>query len=58
MLARKERGSAPARVTAWVESGGSELAHWHRTIADMRAADAGDFATLTVGVEAARKLAG
>jgi glutamate dehydrogenase len=57
VLERKDRGSAPARVTAWVESGGKELAHWHRTIADMRAADAGDFATLTVGVEAARKLA-
>jgi glutamate dehydrogenase len=57
VLERKDRGSAAARVTAWVESGGKELAHWHRTIADMRAADAGDFATLTVGVEAARKLA-
>ncbi|MBV8496081.1 MAG: NAD-glutamate dehydrogenase, partial [Gammaproteobacteria bacterium] len=57
VLARKDRGSAPARVSAWIESGGKELAHWHRTIADMRAADAGDFATLTVGVESVRKLA-
>jgi glutamate dehydrogenase len=57
VLERKHRGSAPARVTAWVESGGNELAHWRRTIADMRAADAGDFATLTVGIEAVRKLA-
>jgi glutamate dehydrogenase len=57
VLARKDRGSAPARVTAWIESGGKDLAHWHRTIADMRAADASDFATLTVGVEALRKLA-
>jgi glutamate dehydrogenase len=57
VLARKDRGSAPARVSAWVESGGKELAHWHRTIADMRAADASDFATLTVGVESVRKLA-
>jgi len=57
VLGRKDRGSAPARVTAWIESGGKDLAHWHRTIADMRAADASDFATLTVGVEALRKLA-
>src|SRR5579863_5503838 len=57
VLARKDRGAAPARVTAWIESGGKELAHSHRTIADMRAADAGDFATLTVGLEALRKLA-
>jgi len=51
------RGGAPARVTAWIESGGKELAHWQRTVAEMRAAEAGDFATLTVGVEALRKLA-
>jgi glutamate dehydrogenase len=57
VLVRKARASAPARVTAWIEAGGKDLAHWHRTIADMRAADAGDFATLTVGVEALRKLA-
>jgi glutamate dehydrogenase len=57
VLARRERGSAQARVTAWVESAGKDLAHWQRTLADMRAAGAGDFATLTVGVESVRKLA-
>jgi len=57
VLSRKERGSAQARVTAWVESAGKDLAHWQRTLADMRAAGAGDFATLTVGVESVRKLA-
>ena len=57
VLARKERGSAEARVTAWVDSAGKDLAHWQRTLADMRAAGAGDFATLTVGVESVRKLA-
>ena len=36
---------------------GKELAHWQRTLADMRAAGAADFATLTVGVESVRKLA-
>ena len=57
VLARKERGSAQARVTAWVESAGKELAHWQRTLTDMRAAGASDFATLSVGVESVRKLA-
>ena len=57
VLARKDRGSAQARVTAWVESAGKDLAHWQRTLADMRSAGAGDFATLTVGVESVRKLA-
>ena len=57
VLARKDRGEARARVNAWVESAGKDLAHWQRTLADMRAAGAGDFATLNVGVEAVRKLA-
>jgi glutamate dehydrogenase len=57
VLAHKSRGSAPARVTAWLESAGKELTHWQRMVAEMRAAEAGDFATLTVGVEAVRKLA-
>jgi len=57
VLEHKSRGSAPARVTAWIEAGGKELAHWQRTVAEMRAAEAADFATLTVGVEAVRKLA-
>ena len=57
VLAHKSRGTAPARVTAWIESGGQDLAHWQRTVAEMRAAEAADFATLTVGVEALRKLA-
>jgi glutamate dehydrogenase len=57
VLARKDRGSAAARVSAWVESAGKDLAHWQHTLADMRAAGAGDFATLTVGVDSLRKLA-
>jgi glutamate dehydrogenase len=57
VLSRRERGSAQARVTAWAETAGKDLAHWQRTLADMRAAGAGDFATLTVGVESVRKLA-
>jgi glutamate dehydrogenase len=57
VLARHDRGTAQARVSAWVDSAGKDLAHWQRTLADMRAAGAGDFATLTVGVESVRKLA-
>jgi glutamate dehydrogenase len=57
VLAQKAGGAAQARVTAWVESLGEELAHWQRTLADMRTAGSADFATLTVGVETVRKLA-
>ncbi|MBV8496288.1 MAG: NAD-glutamate dehydrogenase, partial [Gammaproteobacteria bacterium] len=57
VLARRERGSAQARVNAWAESAGKDLAHWEHMLADMRTADAGDFATLTVGIESVRKLA-
>jgi glutamate dehydrogenase len=57
VLARRVKGSAQARVSAWVAAAGKDLEHWHHTLADMRAAGAGDFATLTVGVEAVRKLA-
>ena len=57
VLARKVRGSAEARVDEWVKAAGKDLAHWQRTLADMRAAGADDFATLTVGVESVRKLA-
>ena len=62
VLSRKDRGTAQARVNAWVESVGEDLAHWQRTLTEMRgsgnpAAGTSDFATLTVGVESVRKLA-
>ncbi len=57
VLSRKDKGPAQTRVTTWVESIGGELAHWQRTLTDMRAAGSSDFATLTVGVESVRKLA-
>jgi glutamate dehydrogenase len=57
VLSRKDKGNAQARVTAWVASVGEELTHWQRTLTEMRAAGASDFATLTVGVESVRKLA-
>jgi glutamate dehydrogenase len=56
VLARKERGGMQARVSAWLQSAGSELEHWQRTLTEMRAAGSADFATLTVGVESVRKL--
>jgi glutamate dehydrogenase len=57
VLARPGNGSAGARVDGWVQSAGEELQHWQRTLTDMRAAGAADFATLSVGVESVRKLA-
>jgi glutamate dehydrogenase len=57
VLSLKGRGSAQARVGAWLDSAGKDLTHWQRTLADMRDAGASDFAALTVGVEAVRKLA-
>ncbi len=57
VLGRKDKGNAQARVGGWIASVGEELAHWQRTLTEMRAAGASDFATLTVGVESVRKLA-
>jgi glutamate dehydrogenase len=57
VLGRPGNGSAEARVDGWVKSAGEELSHWQRTLTDMRAAGAADFATLSVGVESVRKLA-
>ncbi len=56
VLARGGRGTAQERVTAWQETAAASLAHWERTLTDMRAAGVIDFATLTVGVETLRKL--
>ncbi len=57
VLRRGGRGTAAERVARWQQQAGKDLAHWQRTLADMRAAGAADFATLTVGVESLRKLA-
>jgi glutamate dehydrogenase len=57
VLVRKDKGNSQARVAAWMVSVSEELAHWQRTLTEMRAAGASDFATLTVGVESVRKLA-
>ncbi len=57
VLSRTEQGAAHARVAQWLESGGDDLAHWQRTLAEMRSSGATDFASLSVGVESVRKLA-
>jgi glutamate dehydrogenase len=57
VLSRGRGAGAEERVAAWQEAAGKDLAHWQRTLAEMRAAGAPDFATLTVGVESLRKLA-
>ena len=44
-------------MSAWLETAGPDLAHWQRMLADMRAAGAADFATLSVGIDSLRKLA-
>ena len=51
------RGTAAERVSAWQATAERKLAHWQRTLAEMRAAGTADFATITVGVESLRKLA-
>ncbi len=57
VLDRAARGTAAERVSAWQQAENRKLAHWQRTLAEMRAAGTADFATLTVGVESLRKLA-
>ena len=57
VLTAKISGSEQARVAAWLETAGEDLAHWQRMLTDMRAAGAADFATLSVGIDSLRKLA-
>ncbi len=57
VLTRTARGGAAERVDAWQRSEAHRFARWQRALAEMRAAGAADFATLTVGVETLRKLA-
>jgi glutamate dehydrogenase len=55
-LARRTRGDAEARVAAWLESGGDAVANLRRTVHEMRATGGADFATLSVAVQAVRRL--
>jgi glutamate dehydrogenase len=56
ILAVELSGTEAARVSAWLETAGPDLAHWQRMLTDMRAAGAADFATLSVGIDSLRKL--
>jgi glutamate dehydrogenase len=56
VLALPRNGRHDARVTAWAHLAGDELGRWQRTLNDMRAAGISDFATLSVGVDAVRRL--
>jgi glutamate dehydrogenase len=57
ILAKRRGGNAAKRVAAWLRTGSKDLAHWQRTLAEMRGAGSADFATLSVGLESVRKLA-
>jgi len=45
------------RVARWSAQRAGALAGWKRTLTEMRASGAADFATLTVGVDVVRSLA-
>jgi glutamate dehydrogenase len=56
----RERGvkRAAEKLARWSAARGDALGAWQRTLADMRNVGSADFATLTVGVDAVRGLAG
>ena len=56
MLALAKSGRPEARVSAWADSAGEDLARWQRILNEMQAADMSDFATLSVGIDSVRRL--
>jgi glutamate dehydrogenase len=57
-LAWRGRGAIEQRIAGWLTSLGEPLAAWQRISQDMRSSGSADFATLSVGVDSLRKLAG
>ena len=57
-LTHRARGTADQRVASWLTSLGASLTIWQRTLKDIRGSGNADFATLSVGVDALRRLAG
>jgi glutamate dehydrogenase len=57
-LAQPGRISPAGRIETWITANASNLAQWERMQADMRTAGKADFATLSVGAEALRRLTG
>jgi glutamate dehydrogenase len=58
VLSLPGRGPAEARIERWLARRADDLEPWRRTLADLRSAGGTDFATLSVGVDALRKLVG
>ena len=57
-LSQPGRISPAGRIETWVTANANNLAQWERMQADMRTAGKADFATLSVGAEALRRLTG
>ncbi len=58
VLDQPGRLSPAARIQAWIGANAASLVQWERMQADMRTAGKSDFATLSVGAEALRRLTG
>ncbi len=56
VLARGVRGDATARVSAWIATGGATIESLSRTVREMRATGSADFPTLSVALQAVRRL--
>jgi glutamate dehydrogenase len=56
VLAGKTRATVAARIERWFARHATELPAWQRSLAEMRAAGKADFAMLSVGVDALRKV--
>ncbi|MGH8131130.1 MAG: NAD-glutamate dehydrogenase domain-containing protein, partial [Steroidobacteraceae bacterium] len=56
VLAHKARGDAAARVAAWLKAGGAAVENLSRTVREMRATGGADFPTLSVALQAVRRL--
>jgi len=56
VLGHASRASPASRTDAWINANARDLAQWERMQADMRTAGSADFATLSVGIEALRRL--
>jgi glutamate dehydrogenase len=56
VLAQAGRTGPEGRIEIWLSANARKLERWERMQAEMRAAGAADFATLSVGVETLRRL--
>ena len=56
VLARSRRGDPAARVSAWLDAGGTAVDNLARTVGAMRAGGGVDFPTLSVALQSVRRL--